>query len=434
MIDRRYHDSTLVVCEQGESEIRKTLLRPVTLWDLIALYSLYAGTVLVVLLDWLGMYEFISMDVSKYTRAVLLAVFVFYVLLTGINLRSYGFRFGRVFTYLIFLCLIYSLMSEAIVENLYSSVRALFWLLGTVVAYRLFFSGLFTEQILRRMIIMTVIIATTFNILFVSSLDPYEHANASAYLLLLCIPLLLIVRRSILIYICIAIASIAIIITVKRGALVGLILSSLAYVLVYLKMNLRFRDFVRVLLAFVVLVCVLYYASLPRLDLIMKRFEDTSGSGRDILYTILINHYRNAEIKNQIFGFGINSVQEYTGWYYHGSGTSAFAHSDWLQFLHDFGVIGIIILTWFHLQFLALIFQHYKNNSPHAPPLLMGYVILFLVNIYSGQLMSPNAIYLGLLLAFSSQRMQVKRGQTSRLSKNKAKGNTPVPISQPTDV
>jgi len=365
----------------------------------IALYSLAIGTVLVILLDWLGVYENMPIDVSKYTRAALLAVFIFYVFITGINLKEYGFRFGNAFAYLIFLCLIYSLTSDAIVENLYYSVRAYFWLFGTVVAYRLFISGLLTEKIIRRIIISAVIIGAIFTVLFVSSLDPEEHANASAYLLLFCLPLLLIVRKSILIYACIAIACIAIVITVKRGAIVGLILSLLAYALVYFKMYLRFRVFIRGVLIFVVLAGLVYYVAMPRLDLIIKRFEDTSGSGRDIVYTLLINHYLGAGIENQIFGFGINSVQQYTGRFFHGGGTSIYAHSDWLQFLHDFGIFGIIFIVWLYAHFLALIFRHYKNNSPHAPPLVMGFVFLLLSNFYSQWLMEPNTIFLGLLFA-----------------------------------
>lgn len=378
-----------------------TFVRNVSLPNLLALHAIYFGIILVVLLDWLGMFEYVSIEYSKYSRAVLVAVFILYIIRTGFKLSAFGFRFGNAFSYFLILAFTYSLISKDMFDNFYSTIRAAFWLLGTVAAYRLFITDDLNEIKLRRITIVTVIIAAIFNIIFISSLDPDKYENASAYLLLFCMPLLLLVRKSFLVYACITIACIAIVITVKRGALIGLILSFIAYALFYFKMNTRFLTFARGILAFVFLLAITYYMAVPRLDFIEKRFEDTSGSGRDIVYTLLINHYSNAEIKNQILGFGINSVQQYTGWFFHGSGTGIYAHSDWLQSLHDFGALGIIFIVWFYLKFLALIFYHYKNNSPHAPPLVMGFVILFLSNIYSQWLMEPNTIILGLLLAFA---------------------------------
>jgi len=341
------------------------------------------------------------MDVSKYSRAFLLVDFAFYVIRTGISLSAYGFRFGRVLTYFMTLCLLYSIVSEDVVENLYYSTRIFFWTLGTVVAYRLFLAGLLSEKIIRKTIIATVIIGAVFTIIFMARPETKGHQNASAYLLLWCMPLMFLIRKSWIDHSSIAIAVVAIMMTIKRGAMIGLVISSAIYGLIYYKMYMSMRAFLRLIGFFLILGIIGAYALSLNWEAVQGRFEDKSGSGRDKLYTMLVNHYLQADLTNQIFGFGINSVQRYTGQIFRGGWTGVYAHSDWVQFMYDFGIFGIILLVWLHLQFLTLIFKYYKNKHPHAPPLIMGYVIMFLINIYSGQLMYPDTIYLGLLWAIS---------------------------------
>lgn len=407
-IDLQHNNTILISQDKSHFNIAGSWPQRIKLWEYLALYSLWVGSVLAVLFDWLGQLEYISINYSKYSRAFLLVIFTFYVIRTGINLSAYGFRFGRVLTYFILLCLLYSIMSENVIENLYYTIRTLFWILGTVVAYRLFISGLFTEKIITRMIIATVITGAAFTIFFISTIEPGKYDNASAYLLLWCMPLLFLFKKSWIVNTCIVMATMAIIITAKRGAVLGLLLSMSIYGLIYFKMHMRIRTVINIILVVFALGTISAYVLSSRLDFIEKRFEDKSGSGRDYLYTILINHYVDADVIHHIFGFGINSVQNFTGHIYRQGNEGAYAHSDWLQFMYDFGVFGIIFLVWLHLQFLVLIFKHYKNNSPHAPPLLMGYVILFLVNIYSGQLTMPNIIYLGLLWAISPSEYMAK--------------------------
>ncbi len=151
-------------------------------------------------------------------------------------------------------------------------------------------------------------------------------------------------------------------------------------------------------------------------DAVKTRFEDTSGSGRDNMYAMLVEHWRKAEPQNLVFGFGINSVQRYTGMMYGSEDDRGpYAHSDWFQLMHDFGLVGIVLLGWLHAAFLVLIRRGFKMRNPVTPSLAMGYTILFLVNIYSGQLMSLTAIYCGLLLvcgalAISTARQTAPRG------------------------
>ena len=138
-----------------------------------------------------------------------------------------------------------------------------------------------------------------------------------------------------------------------------------------------------------------------RPDFFEKRLSDiidddkTLGSGRGDFYPFLFNDYIssfNSSPKNFFFGYGSRSVEKtISGGYY--------AHSDWFQLLHDYGLLGIIVLTSIHVSIVRLILKGIKAKFIYVPTLAMIYVIFFLLNIYSGMIFFPNSIYFGMFLS-----------------------------------
>ncbi len=283
-------------------------------------------------------------------------------------------------------------------------------------AYRLALCGALSEKVLQRAIGATVLLGAVFTIYFMTRADTEAGKNASAYLLAWCLPLLLAAEKSRGRSALVALAAAAILLTVKRGAMLALGFSSIAYALAYLRLYGSPRALARVVGFLLVLGAVSLGVLASNWDAVKTRFEDTSGSGRDNMYAMLVEHWRKAEPQNLVFGFGINSVQRYTGMMYGSEDDRGpYAHSDWFQLMHDFGLVGIVLLGWLHAAFLVLIRRGFKMRNPVTPSLAMGYTILFLVNIYSGQLMSLTAIYCGLLLvcgalAISTARQTAPRG------------------------
>ena len=368
------------------------------------LHSLCSGLVLLVLFDWLFDFEIIFFPFSKYLRVFLLVICLFYLIISGIRFGKYGYLFGGVFSYFLALNLIYAIVSNDVVGNLYHCSRIAFWLLAAVVTYRLIIFGYLTEEALQKIVFATIILGSTFTIYFMTMSGAEAGQNASAYLLVWCLPLLLMANKSQLNSIFLALAVLAILLTVKRGAMIALGLSILSYGLVYIQVQQRLRAFLRIAGLFCFLTIVFVYGLSLNWEAIQLRFEDTSGSGRDQMYSMLLDHWLDADFVNFVLGFGINSVQQYTGFMFSGiSGRlGPYAHSDWVQMAHDFGLLGIGFLVWLHIRVLLLIRLSYRIRHPYTPSLAMGYVILFLVNIYSGHLMSPNAVYFGLLLAYAN--------------------------------
>jgi O-antigen ligase/polysaccharide polymerase Wzy-like membrane protein len=377
--------------------------------DYVMLACLCIGSVALVLFDWIALFGFAGSIISQATRALLLAMFVGYIAFTSVSRGGHGFRFAGVLGYFAAISLVYTALSTDPVGDFYSVMRMIYWVLGSVVAHRLFLCGAMSETVLRRTIMATVMIGAAFTV-FLMSLPQIEAGqNANAYLLLWCLPLLLLTKRTMLANLCIVVAVAAILLTVKRGAVVALGFSLVAYGLSYASLHVNFRALSRLAAFLIVIASVGVYTLSHHWEDVSTRFADMTGSDRARLYVMLFDHWRESDPINLFCGFGINSVQQYTGLVYHNDATRSgiYAHSDWLQYVHDFGLLGIVFMAWLHIRFLLLIRESYRMHHRYTPSLIMGYVILFLVNIYSGQLMGPNAIYLGLLLAAGSSATQL---------------------------
>jgi hypothetical protein len=369
------------------------------------------GVTVLVPADWLYQLEVTTTPLGKYIRAMLIVIFIIYLLITGIDFTKYGFKAGLVFALFAVLNILYALLSENVNDNIYYTSRIIYWLLGTVVVYRLVVSEILSDKAIEVMIIVTVILGSLFTAYYMEILNNKAGQNASAYLLLWCLPLLLKAEKKLLVNVSLVLAIIAIILTVKRGAMIGLVLSLVVYYISYIKVNKLNNALLKALGSVIVVVLATYYVLSMNWEAVQLRFDDTTGSGRDMMYMMIWEHWINADITNIIFGFGINSVQQYLGIMYYGSvdESGPYAHSDWLQLMHDYGLLGIGLLAWLHLEYLKLLLKAFKARKSFAPSLLMGYVILFLVNVYSGQLMAPNAIYFGMLVAFAAAKLNGSR-------------------------
>lgn len=352
---------------------------------------------LIVLFDWLFNLGIIHIQLGLYLKSLVTLIFLY----VFISHRFRDFIFNNVLIYLSLLYILYSIFSDNIQGNLYITARILYWVLGAFAFYYFFKHDLISEKQLIRMLVTTSVIAGVFTFVLMSRSE--EHQNASAYLLLWCLPLLLHLNKSKLISVVIAFSMAAIVITIKRGALVALIVSLVIYLVARLRISERNISKLKVFrngLLFLALVGIILYM---RWDLITERFSDRGGSGRDKLYTLIINNYIAGDMLNVSFGNGINSVQKMTSLQSNDpNSVGVAAHSDWLQHLHDFGILGILLMVSLHVSFIKLIVFHAKFRTNTLPFLSMTYTIFLLSTVYSFILTTPDAIILGINLALIS--------------------------------
>ncbi len=353
-------------------------------------------------------------------RAAILVILL--LCAVGALFRSISFPLAKLlFVYALLLMLQTLLVPENLKAVWFELSKFLIWPIGTIAFYLWTRAGRYNSRLMvvtvSLMLVPSIIKSATI------SLNPTAYTiaetNAYTYLMLFSIPLILIVgwpsKTSLAL---VLLAGFAIILTLKRGAFVALILSILAYGITFRKCN--SKPFVcRILVPFILTFAIVVISvSVWRWDQLLLRwacvFDPTmvDSSGRDQFYPLIIRHWSGGSLLNQIFGFGIFSVPntlENIGYY------AIYAHSDWLQILHDQGAVGILLFAAIHVAMLKLIRKGIQIRHPLTPNLAMGYVIFFLANIYSGCTGgSDSMLIFSMLLGYCAARITTDSQDTSK--------------------
>jgi hypothetical protein len=363
--------------------------------------TLCLGCVLLVPLDWTVELGIAPSMLIQGVRGTMLLVFTWYILRTGVGLASHGFQIGHSLTFICVLIAVHAIVSASPVWDLYQSVRVLYWISAAVVAYRLALIGHLDVQILAKWMHGLILLGSILTIGYIFSPQVERYDDANAYMIVWCIPILLLNERTKRTIYLVGLGVIAIIVTVKRGAIVALALSAAAYGLAEVHPRISARRFTVLILVSLLAATIAAAGILLKWDLLVERFSDTSGSGRSSWYSVIFEHWWQADTWHFVCGFGPDSCQDLSAQVY-GSTRGIAAHSDWLGFAHDYGLLGICCLLWLHLQFLHLLRRVRQVARPLFPALLMGYAIMFLVNVYSGVFLSPMALFPGVLLGVAS--------------------------------
>ena len=204
-------------------------------------------------------------------------------------------------------------------------------------------------------------------------------------------------------------SALAILITVKRGAIIAFAAGNLFYYLGFVKSNFNFKQIFYGISIFLVLALAGSYFFNTYEIQIADRFtadqfdleNDRAGSGRVGLYTGLYNDWLESD--NKFFGFG-NQEDTYRNI------RRLHAHSDILGFLYNHGLVGIILILILYIKIynFYLIYRKYDQNN--SALLLTFFVILILVNFYSGLFRTTSVIYFFAVLPYLQLRIiSIKR-------------------------
>ena len=200
-----------------------------------------------------------------------------------------------------------------------------------------------------------------------------EFQNNAAYCIIAIVPFMpYLFKKRRLIAGIIALALVALVLNAaKRGAIVSLIVA-LGFTAIYLLRRSRmspFRQFMLIMLV-VGVTAFMYYYSIQN-EFLMDRIDDTREGNigtREVAYAMLWQHWINADIFHQFFGYGL--MQTVNVW-----GNTA--HNDWLELLTDNGILGVSI----YLAFFISLFRYIKGMKDNMLLKLGAYlaVIILLV-------------------------------------------------------
>lgn len=107
-------------------------------------------------------------------------------------------------------------------------------------------------------------------------------------------------------------------------------------------------------------------------------FSQTGGDdeGRMSMYPIVWRAVWNSDAFEQVFGHGVNTVV--TNKVLSGDA----AHNDYLEFLYDFGIIGLFLLIYYQMQ-LFIITRRAQKNKRFFLPTIFAFSIIIVISMVS---------------------------------------------------
>lgn len=346
----------------------------------------------------LGSYIFASDALLNLGRALRLFILVGFIV-ENIRLLPDVRRFA-LFPYTAIFVVVqfaYLFTDKDFFEGFWIFSKILFWVLGLNVLYVYFKKGILREKDYLYVLKSCVLIAAVFSLVFLI-VPGYTDYNLAAYTVLFMFPTLLLFSNGYKKHVLsLLVASVAILISLKRGALLAFLILNAIYYLYLIKEIPSFRILVAGVLFFFAIAMTGVYMVGARDDLQQDRFssaqfdiqDDKAGSGRVGLYRRLYESWRDADIEVHLFGFGNQEDSRRT------VGRRTHAHSDVFGFLYNHGVIGIGLILLIYLGVLRFYRRYSRYCGAAARVSIQGtFVVLLLVNFYSGLFRSQDAIYL----------------------------------------
>ena len=227
----------------------------------------------------------------------------------------------------------------------------------------------------------------------------------NSYILLKFLPLVLYFNnkyKNVLLFI----IMIGIVLSFKRGAILAYFISIFFY-FTYNLFKTKRKSNIFSLIAILVVGIIAVNSNAAVLLSRLEDFEDADsmGSGRGKMFRLLFSDMfqDNFDLLNIFFGNGFLSTINF---FNYKIGHPILAHSDFMEFLYDFGILGLVVYCYFISRIYKL-YIFFKNTEYGIIALLIV-LILVITSIYSMNLFTPEMIYLMIPIAL----LEAKRVKT----------------------
>lgn len=227
------------------------------------------------------------------------------------------------------------------------------------------------------------------------------HLGTSYYALYM-LPLVLCVPSKVVRMALIALISLAVISSVKRGGVLALLAALLAYIIIQQsalsRHHVATKVFVSILIIAVLSGVLIFFASL-NYNNILERFESIGqdgGSGRTVVWWETWRLISNQDIIGMLIGNGYNAVLP-------NSRLGMSAHNDYLEAWFDFGLIGAVlyllsVLSLFHTNILAIRRKHPCSaafSAMSSMVLILSLISHIGIYFWMNLVMMTNAFFIG---------------------------------------
>lgn len=207
-----------------------------------------------------------------------------------------------------------------------------------------------------------------------------------------------------------------IIFTTKRAGLLVIVCGLFLYQIAEYHMAKTLKKKWKKLLAIVVIsmaavIAMVFLVQTFNLN-VLQRFMEISedgGSGRIQIWGRVYLSYASGSIFERLFGQGYQSVTSLML-----TGRAILAHNDYLEILHDYGIIGIVLFSIWLFQVLSIFVKMWHRRDQLLPSYCYTLSAMALLSVLSyffiqSYLINFTACYLGIVMALSTSRERILR-------------------------
>ena len=177
-------------------------------------------------------------------------------------------------------------------------------------------------------------------------------------------------------------------------------------------LNQRWKKYLKIMLLILMGTIIVFYLENAGRIQILDRFArlgDDGGSGRDVIWLIVLNAYHSSGLVQRLFGHGFQSV------YYilRPGGFYRFAHNSYIEYLYDYGTVGLILLLVFIIALIVSTIDMVRRKARFAPVMCLLLVISVFLGMFSyffeeSNIIMPVAVAYGVILGLDKKEKNIK--------------------------
>lgn len=216
------------------------------------------------------------------------------------------------------------------------------------------------------------------------------YSDNNGYILLYALPMIAFIRNKRLFLILLIVLILGVILSGKRGAMLGLLLAILSawrfFASFYKTMTSRDKC-----LTVIMLLLIVAFAAVSYGDALFQMFQrvinslSSGGSGRNLIYPEYLQGITGSNYMELIFGHGV-----YSG--ISNLSIGQMAHQDWLQIAYDLGLLGVLIYVAFYIALLKEISKIKYHSRIFFYSLILILVIHFVKSLVSCTFLMPTTL------------------------------------------
>lgn len=177
-------------------------------------------------------------------------------------------------------------------------------------------------------------------------------------------------------------------------------------------LNQRWKKYLKIMLLILMGTIIVFYLENAGRIQILDRFArlgDDGGSGRNVIWLIVLNAYHSSGLVQRLFGHGFQSV------YYilRPGGFYRFAHNSYIEYLYDYGTVGLILLLVFIIALIVSTIDMVRRKARFAPVMCLLLVISVFLGMFSyffeeSNIIMPVAVAYGVILGMDKKEKNIK--------------------------